>query len=402
MLRFPILGMLLCLATISVNAQKVSTAAIPDWVETPNLDTKAKRDNQIGEGYRYLLVEKQINLHEQHAFHRYATQVLSPDGIRENSDLVIEYDPSFQVLEIHEVNIYREGQMINKLDLGDLKIIQKETSADRHIYDGALTALIHLSDVKKNDIIDYSYSIRGFNPVYGKDISGFFFHQLGVKVENFHYRLLVPQGQPLRLDYRGHSHQPEKSSRNNKDVYEWSHGGLSPVIFDSNVPYWMALYPMTSYSTFMDWQAVVNWALPLYQYSEQGLDRIKGQIASGKENISRITDIIRYVQDDIRYLGLESGMSAYRPNSPQKVFEQKYGDCKEKSLLLVALLRKEGLEAYPVLVNTEWKHNVAAFSANASAFDHCIVTYKWKGEDYFVDPTISGQGGNLTNTFFPD
>lgn len=402
MLRLLILGMLLCVATLSANAQKVLSSPIPEWVETPSLDTKAQRDNQIGEGYRYLLIERQINVSEQQAFYRYATQVLSPDGIREHSDLLIEYDPSFQVLEIHEVSIYREGQKIDKLDLADLKIIQKETSADRHIYDGALTALIHLSDVKKNDIIDYSYSIKGFNPVYGKNISGFLYHQLGVKVEKFHYRILVPQGQPLQLDLKGHSHQPEKEASNGNDVYEWSHQGLSPMLFDSNVPYWKAIYPMTSYSTFADWKSVVGWALPLYSYSEQGLDKIKGQIADGRENISRITDIIRYVQDDIRYLGLESGMSAYKPNSPQKVFEQKYGDCKDKSLLLVALLRKEGLEAYPVLVNTEWKDNVAAFSANASAFDHCIVTYKWKGQDYFVDPTISGQGGNLTNIFFPD
>lgn len=394
--------MLLVVATLPANAQKFGVSGIPHWVDTPNPELNPKRETQAGEGYRYLLFEKQVDLQEQESFYRYSVQVLSSDGIRENSDIQIDFDPTFQKLEIHEVNIYRNGLKINKLIPDDFKLIQKEASADRHIYDGALSALLHLTDVQKNDIIDYSYSLKGFNPVYGNQVSGFLYHKIGIKVENFHYRLSVPQGQALQIHANGHGYQPVKLSQHGRDIYEWSHGGLQPVSFDTNVPYWSAMYPMTSYSTFSDWKSVVDWALPLYGYSENELVDIKSQLPGNKENISRMTDIIRYVQDDIRYLGLESGMSAYRPNPPQRVFRQKYGDCKDKSLLLVALLRSEGLEAYPVLVNTQWKHNVDNFTANAAAFDHCVVTYKWKGEDFYVDPTISDQGGNLTGIFFPD
>ncbi|REG94571.1 DUF3857 domain-containing protein [Algoriphagus antarcticus] len=400
--RTLLLGMLLLGVIISVNAQKITVSEIPNWVTTPKLDVNSKRETQIGEGYRYLLFDKQINLPAKESFYRYSVQVLSADGIQENSDVLIDYDPTFQKLEIHEVNIYRSGKKINKLEADDFALIQKETSADRHIYDGALSALMHLSDVQKNDIIDYSYTLKGFNPVYGNQFSGFLYHKLYVKVENFHYRLLVPQGQPLQIHTNEHAYQPEKLSKNGMDIYKWSHDGMQAISFDVNVPYWSAMYPMTSYSTFSDWKSVVDWALPLYKYSANELDIIKKQFAGSKENISRITNIIRYVQDDIRYLGLESGMSAYRPNAPSKVFKQKYGDCKDKSLLLVALLRSEGLEAYPVLVNTQWKNNIEAFSANASAFDHCVVTYKWKGENIYVDPTITDQGGNLTGIYFPD
>ena len=402
MYKISLLGMLLLLAAFSVNAQKFTISEVPDWVETTDLDLATKRETQLGEAYRYLLFEKQVDLQRQESFYRYSVQVLSPDGIRENSDVQIDFDPTFQRLAIHAVNIYRNGQKIKKLDLADFQVIQKETSADRHIYDGALSALLHLTDVQKNDIIDYSYSLKGFNPVYGDRSSGFLYHKFGIKVEAFHYRILVPEGQTLQINTNGHAFKPAKSTQDGKDIYQWRHDGLEVLNFDTNVPYWSAMYPMTSYSTFSDWKSVVDWALPFYKYSDEELKHIKTQISETKENVSRITNIIRYVQDDIRYLGLESGMSAYRPNSPQKVFKQKYGDCKDKSLLLVALLRSEGLEAYPVLVNTEWKNNIEAFSGNASAFDHCVVTYKWKDKDYYVDPTISNQGGNLTGVFFPD
>ncbi len=395
-------GMLLFAITLTTYAQKLEVSEKPVWVETPTLDWNNNREIPIGEGFRYLLFENQVNIKEKQVFYRYSMQVLSADGIAENSDLVIEYDPAFQKLEVHEVNIYRDGKRINKLNPSDFKIIQKETSADRNIYDGALSALLHLTDVQKNDIIDYSYTLKGFNPVFGDQFSGFFYHKLGIKVENFNYRIVVPQNQKLQFQAVRHEYKPEINSQNGNDIYHWNHDGLQAVSFDTNVPYWSAMYPMTSYSTFPDWKSVVDWALPLYRYSESEVNAIKSQLKETKDNIARITEIIRFVQDDIRYLGLESGMSSYRPNSPQKVFNQKYGDCKDKSLLLVSLLRSEGIEAFPVLVNTQWKSNVEVFSANAVAFDHCVVTFNWKGEDLYVDPTISNQGGNLMNIYFPD
>src|SRR5690606_27535495 len=239
------------------------------------LEVNLKRENQLGEGYRYLLFEKQVNIPNQEVFHRYSVQVLSPDGIQEFSDLVIDHDPTYQKLEIHEVNIYRNGENINKLNLSDFKLIQKETGADRHIYDGAISALLHLSDVQKNDIIDYSYTIKGFNPVYGKHFSGFLYHKIQAKVERFNYRVLVSAGQPLTIENNGHSNQPKKSSENGMDIYQWNHDGLQAVSFDVNVPYWSALYPMTSYSSFQDWKSVVDWALPLYNYSKGEVEGIE-------------------------------------------------------------------------------------------------------------------------------
>lgn len=402
MQRILLLQFLLLAIIFSVDAQKINISKQPHWVKTPKLNFGENDDFQAGEGYRYLLFDKQVNLAEKESFYRYTVQVLSSDGIQQNSDLNIEYDPTYQKLEVHEVNIYRNGKKINKLNEDDFKLIQKETSADRHIYDGALSALLHLSDVQKNDIIDYSFTVKGFNPIYEDQFSGFFYHKLYVTVKNFHYRLLVPEGQAIQIKTNGHSYHPKKVSEKGLDCYQWDHDGLKALSFDTNVPYWEAMYPTTSYSTFSSWKSVVDWAVPLYNFSKKDLNLIKKQFHKEMDRISRITEIIRYVQDDIRYLGLESGMSAYRPHSPQKVFKQKYGDCKDKSLLLVALLQSEGIEAYPMLVNTQWKNNVDLFTANANAFDHCVVTYSWKGKDYYVDPTISDQGGNLKNIYFPD
>mgnify|MGYP003681336134 CR=1 FL=1 len=70
MLRILLVGMLLCVVTSSLHAQKIKISPIPQWVETPNLDLNKKRETQIGEGFRYLLFEKQINIQERESSKR--------------------------------------------------------------------------------------------------------------------------------------------------------------------------------------------------------------------------------------------------------------------------------------------------------------------------------------------
>ncbi|XHR98086.1 hypothetical protein ACFJIV_16335 [Mucilaginibacter sp. UC70_90] len=42
-------------------------------------------------------------------------------------------------------------------------------------------------------------------------------------------------------------------------------------------------------------------------------------------------------------MGIEIGEYSHRANNPEKVFRQRYGDCKDKSLLLVSMLKAGGL-----------------------------------------------------------
>ncbi|EPR70567.1 DUF2569 domain-containing protein [Cyclobacterium qasimii] len=66
------------------------------------------------------------------------------------------------------------------------------------------------------------------------------------------------------------------------------------------------------------------------------------------------------------------------------------------------MLQKEGITAFPLLVNTSLKHNLDKLHPSNSAFDHCVVAITIEDKDYFVDPTISSQGGDLDHNYFPD
>jgi len=391
--------LLLFFSSLSIAQVKISP--IPEWVkaESPSENITSR----LTEGaYTYLLFERQYHVPQKTSFSRFRIQVLTVDGIQENSDISINYDPTYQSLFIHDIVIWRNGKAINKLNLGEIKTIQRESSSNQFIYDGSLSAVIHLSDVQKQDIIEYSYSIKGFNPINKDYFSADLYHQFYFPVQKFRYRILTSTTSELHFKKIDNEYSPKIEQESGLKIYAWENEALSPKSFDINVPHWLANYPMTSVSNFSGWEEVISWALPLYQYDSRTISPILKTVNNKALTEEKIPELIRMVQDDIRYLGLESGMSAYRPNPPKKVFDQKFGDCKDKSLLLVALLREEGVKAYPLLVNTEWKSETRTLQPSQSAFNHCVVTYEWEGKNYFVDPTISDQGGSFDNSFFPD
>ena len=108
------------------------------------------------------------------------------------------------------------------------------------------------------------------------------------------------------------------------------------------------------------------------------------------------------MQDDIRYLGIEMGRNSHEPHQPWETLEARWGDCKDKTLLLVALLRELGLEAYPALVNTRL---AASARQRSSPRRSSSITSSRRsidgGKTYWVDGTISDQGGTLATIETP-
>lgn len=99
-------------------------------------------------------------------------------------------------------------------------------------------------------------------------------------------------------------------------------------------------------------------------------------------------------------MGIEAGIGSIKPFPPDQVVRQRFGDCKDKSLLLVTLLKKIGISnAYPVLVNTTLQQNLEKLLPSNEAFNHCIVMFEYENTQYWIDPTVAMQGGEFRNMY---
>jgi len=389
----------LLLMSSHVFSQVLKTNTL-DWVKKISYSS----NNEIIEdgGYQFFLLDYQDNLINESVYVHSVVKVFNSSGIQEFSAITTTFDPAYQQLEFHCLQIIRDGKIIDKLKSTEIETFQRETSLERHIYDGTLTASINLSDVRQNDIIEYAYTTKGFNPVNDGHYSSTYYFQLSIPVSRIFVRIIAKSAQNLQYKLFNEVAEPKITKANGQVEYVWDTTSLDFLICDINTPDWFNPYKRVKLSTFRDWKAVVDWAVPLYTFDENEIDEIFTTLENEDSNEARILGLIRMVQDEIRYLGFESGISAYKPNSPSKVYNQKYGDCKDKSLLLVSLLQHEGFEAYPLLINTFLMDEAKKTLPENSVFNHCVVYLKYDNDEYFIDPTISEQGGDLENFSFPD
>ncbi len=145
-------------------------------------------------------------------------------------------------------------------------------------------------------------------------------------------------------------------------------------------------------STAADWNSVAS------AYSsriEEILASSKKVLAAGtsfkgsrKEKINQALD---WMQERIRYTGLELGESAIIPYTPKTVLDRGYGDCKDLATILVGLLDQAGIAADIALVRPGRDLDVNPDFPGLGHFTHAIVRVNaGKGADdgeLWVDPT---------------
>lgn len=192
----------------------------------------------------------------------------------------------------------------------------------------------------------------------------------------------------------------KKEPWNSGTDYTWDYKGLEAIVEDDDLPEDFDPYPALEFSDFRTWSEVVNWALPLYAVEKTNpppelaelIAKWKKNSPSDKEMQAR--QALEFVQDELRYTGIELGPDSYKPTHPYDTFRLRYGDCKGKSSLLCTILRELDIEAHPALVDSDGQ-SIEGRLPSPFIFDHCIVKMLLDGKVLWVDPTESYQGGSL-------
>ena len=325
-------------------------------------------------------------------------------GVQNGSTLTIDFNPGYESLTLHWVRIWRAGQHLECLDTNSVKIVQPERDLDEYALNGEKSAVLVLNDVRVGDIIDYAYTIKGANPVFGGRFSAVVPVQLGQSAERLRTRVLWPARRHLYAKTHGCEVVPAAIAGKETMEYVWDFRPAPGEALEDSLPRWCDPQPWVQLSEFKTWADVNQWAAALFQVASPASPALAGKIAEWKQLPSpeeQILAVLRFVQEDVRYFGIEIGDSTEKPADPSAVFTRRFGDCKDKSQLFVTILRALGLEAYPLLVNTVYGRAIADWQPTASAFDHCIAVVICDGQTYWLDPTMNYQRGSLLSHYLP-
>ncbi len=121
------------------------------------------------------------------------------------------------------------------------------------------------------------------------------------------------------------------------------------------------------------------------------VDRTARELASaGQGRRVRLASLLRFVRDKVRYVAADTAIAGHRPTAPGEVIERNWGDCKDKALLLVALLRAVDLEAYPALIHLGSDERIDADFPSPFQFNHVVVAVAAGGVAAAGDPVAGG------------
>jgi len=369
----------------------------PAWIDTISVDAHAASSN-VRSGIEGLLDDHQVRVAGANVdeYFRRVRQVATSAGVQNASELNIDFDPSFQRLVIHDVVVIRGGKRIDELARDEVRIIEKESDADQSIYDGQLTALLFLKDVRPGDVIDYSWSLEGSNPLLGGRYADEFDFSTSVPTRLMRHRLVWPKGRPLHVS---------KPAQMAGEAWIWERRNVAATDAEDATPDWYEPGEVVQVTEYGSWSEVAKWADALFQLDDASHKTIGGIADEIRESNhtrdAQVVAAIRFVQDDIRYLGIEMGRGSHEPRQPAVVMNQRYGDCKDKALFLAALLRELGVEAYPALVNTKLRSHLDGYLPSPFLFDHVITQVLDSGKTYWIDGTLADQGGTLATIDTP-
>ncbi len=379
-----------------------SIAPIPTWVKNFGPGAVSDDSDDAG-GERYLLLDRQqYDDGKTVAYHSHSiVEVVGQAGLSDNSNLSISFDPSYQQLELHTATVTRDGKSTDRLSKARIDIARTEDSSHLDLLNGDVTALVVLPDVRVGDTIETRYTVYGSNPVFGNRHHSSWRVRWSVPVERSIIRITVPDAIDLK-------HSPEQPSANfTKNVanglqtleWEWNTGEISEA--EEGTRRWLAPPDVLQISAFKDWNDVSNWGTGLFAgHSSDGekyqkLAKFIRDKAQSDGVDSAIAEAIDYVQQRIRYYGIELGVNSHRPHAPDEVLSNGYGDCKDKALLLISLLDEIGVDAWPILVSTRIRNGLRHRLPSPGVFNHVVVLVEHEGEQYWVDATDNSQSGLL-------
>ncbi|RYY93966.1 MAG: DUF3857 domain-containing protein, partial [Chitinophagaceae bacterium] len=365
---------------------------------------KTGLEESASDGYIDIGSERQVSLATQTVFVRYARRVLSEAGVENASEISVDWDPGYEQPRLHSLRIIRDGRVIDRMAAARFRVLQLESERSKHIYDGRLTAVHLLEDVRQGDIIEYSYSLVGFNPVFGTHYAATMDTRFGVPVYFLYYKVLVPAGRALQVRQLREPEQGRSFAEGGQTAYEWRFTDRAALQVERDLPDGYDPWPFIQVSTFATWGEVSAWAQSIFPRTAAPAvsalaARIRGQYSDPER---QAVAAIRFVQDEVRYLGIEMGANSHKPHPPAQVLAQRFGDCKDKSYLLCTLLQALGFEAWPVLTPSGFRGSVAEWLPSPFAFDHCTVAARVGSRSLYIDPTINAQRGGLADIAYPD
>ncbi len=397
-LRIPVLKLTLILfslfLTLSCTFSHLKYEASIDDEVTQLIRSVPEAESYPDAGIIYILDEDIVEVSEDGRYKEiiHVVYKILRDRGKDKGDIGIGYNSRTETASIvYAKTVTPEGNII-PINENAVKVVTPYSSYPSYSDYKELT--FSMAGVTVGSIIDYKIVKEKQKPeIEGKFSTGVYF-QAYDPTYLCRYKIITPKNMDLR--YRLLNPLPDAQlspnivQQGNKKIYLWEYKNIPQIFREKSMPPTQEVAFRILVTTMNSWEEFSSWWRKQIEGKTEPDEGIKRKVAELTEGLSssqeKIEAIFDYVKSEIRYVSIDLGKSGYQPDNARKVFENKYGDCKDKSTLLISMLRLAGISAYYALIPTNSMGNLIKDFPYPFQFNHCIVSTENTDTYNFVDP----------------
>ena len=334
----------------------------------------------------------------------YRIKILQPSALQ-LGNFSIAWNPTAGAPIVHELKVYRDGQTIDVLKSATFEILRREDQLEAAKLDGLLTAVLRVPDLRVGDELEVDFTNFTSDPTLGSDTAGLLV--LTATPSPGRYRLGVSWDRGYEPSLKVTSDMAAAMTKSANEV-DFRFDNPGPVSPPKDAPLRYQWQRLVEYSRFPDWPTLSRRFAPQFAKaatltSDSPLRREAARIASAQPlPLDRAAAALKLVQQDVRYIYVGLNGGNLMPASADETWQRRYGDCKGKTALLLALLSELGIDADPVLVNSGGADDgLDQRLPGPEFFDHVLVRARIAGATYWLDGTLPPVAGPSIQPVYP-
>ena len=330
---------------------------------------------------------------------RYTThqvvKILTERGIQKYGDIAIPYQPTAQNIGVNIARtITPNGGVLQPPDEA-FNEVTPPGLLSQNLYSDAMWKVISMVGLAPGVCIEYQVTLEDKVPGGESWITGGYNFQGTETTLETVYALQMPKTWNFewKIANDANPKEPEVSyTENDTVVHIWKYNEMPALTLEEGMPHVNDIVPRLYYTSIESWDSVYTWYKELAKGRYTADADIEEKVQQLTENLAteeaKIRAIYQFVATNIRYVGIELGQSAYQPTPATEVFQMQYGDCKDKTTLLISMLDLAGIKAYPVLIGLAPHERVETTLPSLSQFNHMIAAVHTGPDTYiWLDPT---------------
>ncbi|MBN1533069.1 MAG: DUF3857 domain-containing protein [Spirochaetes bacterium] len=357
----------------------------------------------VEESYRYgeesaviLLNETLMAYQENGSFEKRVRRVIRVNGRDSFDDFknqFILYNPKIESVENIRCTLANGTRTIRLSGTFTKSVSDPES---RMYYD-VRSVVVPVHGLCEGSIIDFRYTLKSRSgDVYRNYISEKFTVGSSYRTLKSVIAVVYPAGSTMHFRRRGiGAGSIRQSSMGVHRVFRCTVSNSPPLGKEQGMPHLSTILPALYVNNKGSWQQISQWYISLMRdrivMSAEMTGALNGILAGTATPEERIRAIYDHVTREVRYVGLEFGLGGIQPRGTDITYHSRMGDCKDIALVLVAMLRAAGFEAYLALVRTRNDGIADTAIPSLEEFNHALCYVNFAG-GIFLDGTANDCG----------